>query len=816
MNEDLIISSSSIDEAAATTTTPASPQHVTPVNSVMDTSFDDSSAAPDTPARGGGPTTTTTTTPVATTTTSSSRDASCCVQVAVRVRPVLSYEKKENVCQVDKHTNSVQIGGKSGPRFTFDRVFDPSTTQAQLFEQAVQPLIHKCLQGYNATIFAYGQTGSGKTHTILGPADSWMSYEIMADDENNINATAAAEQSTAGVLPRALHALFAALESQVNPDDPAAFSYNVTLQFLEVYGEDLRDLLAPSSATAASKLTVREYNDEPEVPGAVAEPCANATAATRAVERGSLRRVTAATAMNATSSRSHALLTVALEQRWEDTSENNSGGTPLTKRSKFHFCDLAGSERQKRTLASGQRLKEGIDINKGLLVLGNVISALASNSSHVPYRDAKLTRLLRGSLGGNHQTLMMACVSPAPENMDESLNCLRYANRAKNIQNAAVVNLDATSRRLLALQGQIGQLARGLLGFVPPSKETPVTLEMYQNGLSQLPYSRPDLESLAAAGNASNMQQLPFSPAAPTPLAPHRSSNVDYSYYNNSTTGLLQSPEGTPHNNNQNHRRFSHNPNDDHFKESEARIASLEKELNQTRVLLSESQAYHDEAEMELNRYRAMEKLQQRQQQHQRQGGQPDGDKENSGGVDEDTFLAQATAYEHEIAFLRKELQTAERRAARLAFWQNVNPAEEERRLQNAEKSLLHDQARLSQLRLGLSLDETTLSNVDAAVTPASSQNDILDEEEQAEQADLQKWTKKFLVQSGHVEDDDEEDQNVAVHDETIPSDVQGKHMHLENDLFELTKSIEERENLIRELKHSQEKYAVSQILLFS
>lgn len=178
----------------------------------------------------------------------SNRDSSC-VQVAVRVRPVLAWEKKENVCQVIG-TDSLQIGGSSGPRFTFDRVFDPSTTQAQLYTAVVQPLVDKCLQGYNATIFAYGQTGSGKTHTILGPADSWMSYNASGPTE-----------STAGVLPRALHALFQALENQVDPNDPAAFTYSVTLQFLEVYGEDLRDLLAPRSATNTAKLTVREFND---------------------------------------------------------------------------------------------------------------------------------------------------------------------------------------------------------------------------------------------------------------------------------------------------------------------------------------------------------------------------------------------------------------------------------------------------------------------------------------------------------------------------------------------------------------------------
>merc|ERR1719491_2228160 len=137
-----------------------------------------------------------------------------------------------------------------------------------------------------------------------------------------------------------------------------------------------------------------------------------------------------------------------------------------TKRSKFHFVDLAGSERQKRSQAVGKRLKEGININKGLLVLGNVISALGDPSKRgktfVPYRDSKLTRLLKGSLGGNHKTLMIACVSPSSSNMEETLNCLRYANRAKNIQNNAVVNVDSGSRVVSELRAQVQALASEL------------------------------------------------------------------------------------------------------------------------------------------------------------------------------------------------------------------------------------------------------------------------------------------------------------------------------------------------------------------
>ena len=173
--------------------------------------------------------------------------------------------------------------------------------------------------------------------------------------------------------------------------------------------------------------------------------------------------------MNSESSRSHAIMSVLIEQKMTHivtSPEGKKVEEKSTRGSKFHFVDLAGSERIKRTNATGQGVKEGININKGLLVLGNVISALASSGAKggfVPYRDSKLTRLLKGSLGGNHKTLMVACVSPSGSNTDESLNTLRYANRAKNIQNKAVINMDAGSKMISDLRAQIKAMATELL-----------------------------------------------------------------------------------------------------------------------------------------------------------------------------------------------------------------------------------------------------------------------------------------------------------------------------------------------------------------
>jgi len=429
------------------------------------------------------------------------------VQVAVRVRPFLQRESGSSTCLDFKSgQQSLRIGGSEGPTFTFDHVFPDTASQKDLYSSCVVPLVRACLKGYNATVFAYGQTGSGKTHTIVGPS---IQHEISTSSSGE---SSFSTSLSSGMIPRAFQDLLfnlskkkAELCNDSNDNSTSntkkktpPYEYEVRIQFLEIYGEEIRDLLAPSSSD--TRLTIRDgaAGEEPEVIGA-SEVTVNTTKeALLCLQKGTLRRVTAATQMNSTSSRSHAMMSVTVEQRTlrktsftkKGSSSSNNGENANNsnnsnnsnkqnddyddreteeevKRSRFHFVDLAGSERQKRTKAEGQRLKEGIDINKGLLVLGNVISALGDSKkvgrTHVPYRDSKLTRLLKGSLGGNHKTLMIACVSPASVNMEESLNCLRYANRAKNIQNNAVVNLDAGSRLVANLRGKCKDLARELL-----------------------------------------------------------------------------------------------------------------------------------------------------------------------------------------------------------------------------------------------------------------------------------------------------------------------------------------------------------------
>ncbi|KAL3777525.1 hypothetical protein ACHAWO_005509 [Cyclotella atomus] len=425
------------------------------------------------------------------------------IQVAVRVRPFLPFEAGSKSCidvfssspTSSSSSSSSHIGNavkihhhnKEGHTFTFDKCFGGSVSQVELYESVVVPLLNSCLEGYNATTLAYGQTGAGKTYTTLGPATSPDFFK---------NQKHTPEHDAVGILPRALRDLFHDLEQKRNStnsnSNPASetesdildetiniskspirqqssstnnnntrFEYQVKLQFLELYGEEIRDLLSTSTT---QKIVIRDSAGDSEAIGATEVPVSSAQEAMVCLTRGMLRRVTGATAMNAESSRSHAIMCVMIEQITRSEGEDGEEAV-VVQRSKFNFVDLAGCERAKRTHAKGQRLKEGININKGLLVLGNVISALGSGdkSKFVPFRDSKLTRLLRGSLGGNHKTLMIACASPSHKNAEESLNCLRYANRAKNIQNMATVNVDPHSKLVNALRDQVEALAGELL-----------------------------------------------------------------------------------------------------------------------------------------------------------------------------------------------------------------------------------------------------------------------------------------------------------------------------------------------------------------
>ncbi|NWU65485.1 KIF4 protein, partial [Pterocles burchelli] len=326
---------------------------------------------------------------------------------------------------------SPQVVVGTDKAFTYDYVFDPSVEQEEVFNTAVAPLIRGIFKGYNATVLAYGQTGSGKTYSMGG------TYTASQEDEPSV-----------GVIPRVIKLLFKEKEQRQD------WEFVLKVSYLEIYNEDILDLLCPSRERS-SQISIREDPKEGiKIVGLTERNVTCAQDTVCCLEQGNNSRTVASTAMNSQSSRSHAIFTICIDQK-----KKNDKNTSF--HCKLHLVDLAGSERQKKTKAEGDRLKEGININRGLLCLGNVISALGDENKKggfVPYRDSKLTRLLQDSLGGNSHTLMIACVSPADSNLEETLNTLRYADRARKIKNKPIVNLDPQAAELHHLKQQVQQL----------------------------------------------------------------------------------------------------------------------------------------------------------------------------------------------------------------------------------------------------------------------------------------------------------------------------------------------------------------------
>ncbi|KAM8972094.1 kinesin-like protein KIF21A [Pelodytes ibericus] len=402
---------------------------------------------------------------------SGSQDESS-VRVALRIRPQLAKEKIEgcHICtSVTPGEPQVLLGKDKA--FTFDHVFDIDSNQEEIYIQCTEKLIEGCFEGYNATVFAYGQTGSGKTYTM----GTGFDVNLLEEEQ--------------GIITRAVKHLFklidekkqAALEQGLPPPD-----FKVNSQFLELYNEEVLDLFDTTRDLEArhKKSNIKIHEDSTGGIYTVGVTTRNVNSEAemmQCLKLGALSRTTASTQMNVQSSRSHAIFTIHLCQSracpkpdYENdldnriTSESTQVNEFETLTAKFHFVDLAGSERLKRTGATGERAKEGISINCGLLALGNVISALGDTSkkvTHVPYRDSKLTRLLQDSLGGNSQTVMIACVSPSDRDFMETLNTLKYANRARNIKNKVMINQDRTSQQINALRNEITRLQMELTEY---------------------------------------------------------------------------------------------------------------------------------------------------------------------------------------------------------------------------------------------------------------------------------------------------------------------------------------------------------------
>uniref|UniRef100_A0A671PJC6 Kinesin-like protein n=1 Tax=Sinocyclocheilus anshuiensis TaxID=1608454 RepID=A0A671PJC6_9TELE len=356
------------------------------------------------------------------------------VKVVVRCRPLNRKEESmgyEHIVQMDVKLGQVALRNpKAGPgellkTFTFDAVYDACSKQSDLYDETVRPLIDSVLRGFNGTIFAYGQTGTGKTYTMQG---QWLDAERR------------------GIIPNSFEHIFTHISRSQNQQ------YLVRASYLEIYQEEVRDLLTKDHS---KKLELKESADSGVY---IKDLSSFVTKNVKEIEHvmnvGNQTRSVGFTNMNEHSSRSHAIFIITVE-----CSQLGPDGQNHILVGKLNLVDLAGSERQTKTGVQGERLKEATKINLSLSALGNVISALVDGrSSHVPYRDSKLTRLLQDSLGGNAKTIMMATLGPASYNYEETLTTLRYANRAKNIKNKPRVNEDPKDALLREFQEEIARL----------------------------------------------------------------------------------------------------------------------------------------------------------------------------------------------------------------------------------------------------------------------------------------------------------------------------------------------------------------------
>ncbi|XP_059546893.1 kinesin-like protein KIF17 isoform X1 [Myotis daubentonii] len=359
--------------------------------------------------------------------------ASESVKVVVRCRPMNQRERELNcqpVVTVDSARGQCFIQNPSATdeppkQFTFDGAYFMDHFTEQIYNEIAYPLVEGVTEGYNGTIFAYGQTGSGKSFTMQGLPNP---------------------PTQRGIIPRAFEHVFESVQCAENT------KFLVRASYLEIYNEDVRDLLG---ADTKQKLELKEHPEKGVyVKGLSMHTVHSVVQCERIMERGWKNRSVGYTLMNKDSSRSHSIFTISIEIYAVD-----ERGKDHLRAGKLNLVDLAGSERQSKTGATGDRLKEATKINLSLSALGNVISALVDGRcKHIPYRDSKLTRLLQDSLGGNTKTLMVACLSPADNNYDETLSTLRYANRAKNIKNKPHINEDPKDALLREYQEEIKKL----------------------------------------------------------------------------------------------------------------------------------------------------------------------------------------------------------------------------------------------------------------------------------------------------------------------------------------------------------------------
>lgn len=358
------------------------------------------------------------------------------IRVLVRCRPLSEKEKTnghKSCVDLDLGANTVTVKNVIGEpdRFTFDAVINNSFSQKDIFTQYIMPLTDSVLDGFNATVFAYGQSGSGKTHTMTG---------VMGND------------AMEGVIPRCFKYIFESVKKM--KEETPGKTYSMYVSFMELYNGKVRDLLAKQQVS----LDIRENKDHTFfVQGAVVAQVKMPEDVIQHLEEGTDRRRTGSTELNDDSSRSHSIFSFVLE--CVETLED--GGTRAVS-SKLNLVDLAGSERQTKTGASGDTLKEGCNINLSLSALGTVIDTIVKGGAHVPFRSSPLTMLLKDSLGGNSKTVMFANINPSERNLSETVSTLRFADRAKQIKNKPVVNMDSKDQKIAELTEIITEL-RGKL-----------------------------------------------------------------------------------------------------------------------------------------------------------------------------------------------------------------------------------------------------------------------------------------------------------------------------------------------------------------
>eukprot|EP00667_Euglena_gracilis_P009614 EG_transcript_9771 len=365
------------------------------------------------------------------------------IKVAVRVRPLFQKEidRGDKECvECDLASNQVIVRGETGNPYTwtFDYVFNKTFAQKDIFIQVIHPMIESVMEGFNATIFAYGQSGSGKTHTMTGVLN---------------------DKVLEGIIPRSFHYIFGRIK-----EAPAGQSWRLFCSFLELYNGKCRDLMVNDIVS----LQIREQADKNFFVQDLTMPEVRMEKELFAMmEEGTARRCVGVTDLNAHSSRSHSVFTVYLEK-----TEVGEDGDTRTVTSKLNLVDLAGSERQSKTNATGDRLKEGANINLSLSALGTVIDSIVKGKPHIPFRSSPLTMLLKDSLGGGSKTVMFANVRPSDQDLSETVSTLRFADRAKQIKNKPKVQMDPKDARIAELMDEITHLK--------------VKLKKYEGGASSL------------------------------------------------------------------------------------------------------------------------------------------------------------------------------------------------------------------------------------------------------------------------------------------------------------------------------------------